>query len=225
MEKNASRPFSAILAICFGISCAVHLITVIFVIYMFLKQADGGAVHYLELRSFDVPYPASTVLSPQPTISRPAVTAPPAPAPDSSRPTSAPLQNTLHEIQTTPLGRGISYGFVSSLADGATLNGSVREYYLVLVEKINNVWWERAGTLAEAPKQDGVIEIMVQRDGTLLAQRILRGTGSREADHELLEAIKQAAPLPQLPADYKLDVFAAPLKITAPSRLFRLSQH
>ncbi|MEI6213624.1 MAG: TonB C-terminal domain-containing protein [Desulfuromonadales bacterium] len=151
---------------------------------------------------------------------------PPSDPPDSFRPPDTTALNPdatiMNGVLETKLGRGVAYGYVSSLADGATLQAGVREYYLELVEKINAIWWERAGMLSEAPRQDGTVEIVVLRDGTLAARRMIRGTGSREVDRALIESIDRAAPFSRLPADFLPNVFFAPIKITAPSRLLRI---
>ena len=77
------------------------------------------------------------------------------------------------------------------------------------------------GILKEPLRQDGIFEVLVQRDGNFDSMRILQGTGSREADRLVLEIIRNASPFPPLPSTYELDIFRAPLRIKAPSYLFR----
>jgi hypothetical protein len=48
-----------------------------------------------------------------------------------------------------------------------------------------------------------------------------QGTGSREADQVLQDVIKAVSPLPPLPAGFDQKMFLAPLRIKAPSYLFR----
>ena len=123
---------------------------------------------------------------------------------------------------STPLGLGMTYGYFSGLADGRSLRDDIRGYYFEMVEKINREWWEKAGLLKEPLRQDGVIELLVQRDGTVVAIQILQGTGVGEADRLLMEIIRNASPLPPLPVTYDPGLFRAPLRIKAPSFLFRL---
>ena len=177
-----------------------------------------------------------------PSISAPAkeITTPPAPAMTAPTQTPAleptsPAQEQPHEqpasspvssekvggLMSTPLGLGMTHGYFSGLADGRTLRDDVRGYYFEVVEKINREWWNQAGTLKEPLRQDGIFELVVQRDGTIESMRILQGTGSGEADRLVTEIIKRASPLPPLPATYELDLFRAPLRIKAPSYLFR----
>jgi len=126
-------------------------------------------------------------------------------------------------LMSTPLGLGMTHGYFSGLSDGRSLKDDIRGYYFEIVEKINREWWDRAGLLKEPLRQDGIFEVLVQRDGTILSTRMLRGTGSREADRVLAEIIKKASPLPPLPSKYDQNLFQAPLRIKAPSFLFRLS--
>jgi protein TonB len=116
----------------------------------------------------------------------------------------------------------MTHGYFSMLADGKTLRDDVRAYYSEMVEKINREWWDKARLLKEPLREDGVYEIVIQRDGTIMAQQLVRSTGSREADQLIAEIIKKASPLPPLPATYQLDQFQVPLKIKAPLSLFRV---
>jgi protein TonB len=115
----------------------------------------------------------------------------------------------------------MTHGYFSGLADGRTLRDDIRGYYFEMVEKINREWWDKAGLLKEPLRHDGVFELLIQRDGTIVSIRILQGTGSREADSVVTEIIRNASPLPSLPATYDLGLFRAPLRIKAPSFLFR----
>lgn len=126
-------------------------------------------------------------------------------------------------LMSTPLGLGMTHGYFSGLADGRSLRDDIRSYYFDMVEKINREWWDKAGLLKEPLRQDGIFELLVQRDGTIVSIRMLQGTGLVEADRLLIEIIKKASPLPPLPATYDLGLFRAPLRIKAPSFLFRLS--
>ena len=199
--------------------------------YVRTSPSGSEKISYLEMRDLvqaplDSP-PAvlsAPVMIQEPVRDTEPVVAPLPPAAsqpaDQPEPADAAPEATVGEdIRTTPLGLGMAYGFVSSLGDGSTLREDIREYYLVMVEKINRIWWERAAGLSSAIDQDGIVFITIQRDGTLLGRIIRRGTGSAEVDQALLESIDKATPLPPLPDSYTQQVFSAPLKITAPSRL------
>ncbi|MDD2735847.1 MAG: TonB C-terminal domain-containing protein [Desulfuromonadaceae bacterium] len=125
-------------------------------------------------------------------------------------------------LTSTPLGLGMTHGYFSMLADGKTLRDDIREYYSEMVEKINREWWDKAGLLKEPLHEDAVFEIVIQRDGTIIAQQLVRSTGTGEADRLLAETIRKSSPLPPLPTTYQLDQFRVPLKIKAPLSLFRM---
>jgi TonB family protein len=126
-------------------------------------------------------------------------------------------------LMSTPLGLGMTHGYFSGIADGRSLRDDIRGYYFEMVEKINREWWDKAGLLKEPLRQDGIFELLVQRDGAIVSIRIIQGSGSREADRLLTEIIRKASPLPPLPSTYDLDLFRAPLRIKAPSFLFRIT--
>ncbi|NTV50423.1 MAG: TonB C-terminal domain-containing protein [Geobacteraceae bacterium] len=128
------------------------------------------------------------------------------------------------DILSIPLGLGMTHGYFSGLADGRTLKDDVRGYYFEMVEKINREWWSQAVQLKEPIRQDGIFDVLLQRDGTIVSIQIKQGTGLPEADRLLLEIIKKSSPLPPLPSTYELGMFRAPLRIKAPSFLFRLGK-
>lgn len=169
---------------------------------------------------------------PTPTAPPPEMTsATPAKAPDTDQPAPEPTAEQpaesaanggkTNELMSTPLGLGMTYGYFSGLSDGRTLRDDIRGYYFEMVEKINREWWDKAGLIKEPLRQDGVFEVLVQRDGTIVSLRLLKGTGSSEADRVLAEIIRKASPLPPLPSTFDRNIFEAPLRIKAPSFLFR----
>ncbi len=123
-----------------------------------------------------------------------------------------------------PLELGMTHGYFSGLAGGRTLRDDIRGYYFEMVEKINREWWNQAGLLKEPIHQDGIFDVLLQRDGTIVSIQIRQGTGLPEADRLLVEIIRKASPLPPLPSTYELGMFRAPLRIKAPSALFRLGK-
>ena len=143
------------------------------------------------------------------------------PAPAES-PQSADSREHRGEAGLAPLASGMTHGYFSGLADGSTLRDDIRGYYFELLEKINRQWWDQAGLLKKPLAQDGVFELLIQREGTVVSVQIVQGTGSTEADRLLTEIIGKASPLPPLPATYNLNQFLAPLRIKAPLFLFRM---
>jgi protein TonB len=120
----------------------------------------------------------------------------------------------------TSLGRGMTSGYFSSFAEGKNLRDDIREYYFMLLEKINTKWWLKAETLKETASNDGVALFVIARDGTLIELKLTKSTGSREVDIAIIEVLKDMAPFPALPANYTPDKFLAPLRIAAPLHLF-----
>lgn len=165
--------------------------------------------------------PAATVPPPSPALPEPEAAGDPEPSPGQQPPLTPDEQN--RALMSTPLGLGMTQGYFAGLADGMTLREDIRDYYFEMVGRINEEWWNRSKTLAEPLRQDGVVELTILRDGTIVTIRTLQRTGSREADRLLTESIQNSRLAP-LPASYKLDVFAVPLRIKAPSSLFRLSR-
>ena len=167
-----------------------------------------------------IPTPAMT--SPAPTESKEAITPSQEAAPEQPSKSSGSPKNE-GGLMSTPLGLGMTHGYFSGLADGRTLRDDIRGYYFEIVEKINKEWWDKAGLLKEPLRQDGIFELLVNRDGTIVSIRIMQGSGSSEADRLLEDIIRKASPLPPLPSTYDLGLFRAPLRIKAPSYLFRIT--
>jgi len=166
--------------------------------------------------------PSSAVSSPPSAEQEPA-NPPQEPAPESSQ-ESADGSGESSRLMSTPLGLGMTHGYFSGLADGRTLRDDIRGYYFEMVEKINLEWWNQAVLLKEPIRQDGIFEVLLQRDGTVVSIRVMQGTGLVEADRLLVDIIRKASPLPPLPSSYDLGLFRAPLRIKAPSFLFRLGK-
>ncbi len=214
------------------ISLMLHLLAVAFII------AAGGAIRNRPIINGILVEnialaPAISRIKPVEPLPAPTPpeTAPPSDAsPDEETLQASPAAQTpspengskgIKELMTTPLGLGMTYGYVSSLAEGRTLREDIRGYYFELVEKINREWWKRADGLKEPIRRDGIIELYVRPDGTVDSLRMNQGTGSWEADQVLQDVIKAVSPLPPLPASFNQKMFLAPLRIKAPSYLFR----
>lgn len=214
-----------------AISLMLHLLTVVCII------AAGSAIK----NTPDISAILIENIAPTPAISRPPTEALPVAASTETEPQSyapqveSPLQappaappsnKEMVDVgengpMTTPLGLGLTYGRVSSLAEGNSLREDIRGYYFELVEKINREWWKRAAVLKEPIRRDGIIELYLRPDGSIDSQSVYQGTGSREADKVIQEAIEAASPLPPLPASFDRKLFLAPLRIKAPAFLFR----
>jgi protein TonB len=212
-------------------SLMLHLLAVVFIIAAGNTIRNTSAISGILVENVALspeisrPKPAETLLAPTPpeTEPRPDVSPDEKPlTPAAEQPSSkGKASGEMKELMTTPLGLGMTYGYVSSLGEGNSLREDIRVYYLDVVERINREWWKRAETLKEPIRQDGIIELYLRPDGSIVSQRIGQGTGSREADQILQDVIKAVSPLPPLPASFDQNMFLAPLRIKAPSYLFR----
>ncbi len=228
--KNKYR--KVIFGVCLLTSLAIHISCIAVVLLASSFRNHKSSVTFIDLKDI-VPYvPAASQVIQAPA---PVAEIPPMPLvkpepvkekAESPATLTKPLATdaALQEILETPLGRGMTNGYFSTLAEGRTLRSDIREYYFQLLEKINNLWWDKANTLKDTVPHDGIVEISLGRDGTLYDLRISMSTGSREVDRAILEMLKSGGPFPALPASYELDSFRAPLRITPPLHMFGLAR-
>lgn len=215
------------------ISLILHGGVALFVMYCSVFSAAGKRSTNLIIQDIELSSPLTAPSQPltapadrhnilPPTPSPPIVQETETPAPTESQPTT--LEKNVQEsgLTSTPLGLGMSHGYFSMLADGKSLRDDIRAYYFEMVEKINREWWDKAALLNEPLRADGIFEIIIQRDGTVVSLRLIRGSGSKAADRLIADSIIKASPLPPLPSTYEMDQFNAPLRIKAPLSLFRV---
>jgi protein TonB len=216
-----------------AISIMLHLLAVIFIIAAGSTTSPPPVVSGILVENVTLspaisrPKPAETLPALTPPGTEPSYDVSPGEKSPQTPPAALPslkgkASEDMKELMTTPLGLGMTYGYVSSLGEGNSLKEGIREYYLELVERINREWWKRANGLKEPIRQDGVIELYLRPDGSIISQRMYQGTGSQEADRIIQDAIKAVSPFPPLPAGFDRDMFLAPLRIKAPSYLFRV---
>ena len=221
------RPRNVIFGVCLGLSLAIHIVTIVIVVVTSVQRNRGPAVTYIDIDSIaGAVAPATPVIqSPPPSVEtvtpdQPVTLPETGPASAPAAPPGAPAPTSIPELLTTSLGRGMTSGYFSSLADGRNLRDDIREYYFVLLEKINSRWWQKAETFKDIAWQDGIAEFLISRDGTLYDLRVSKSTGSREVDRAIMDVLKEMAPFPPLPDSYAPNMFQAPLRIAAPLHLF-----
>jgi protein TonB len=227
--QNSYIPFKTsrfLFGTCLLLSLTIHFSAFVLVTLNKLLATQGSAINYIDLKDIN--------LSP---VTHPPEAKIPAQSPANSevrleQKTSEDISkgeqnaekdqatNNLSDILSTPLGLGMANGYFSSLAEGKTLREDTREYYFELLRIINERWWQKAGTLKDVARRDGIAEIMIGRDGKLYNVKLTRDTGSIEANRAIIEALNDASPFPPLPASYEPEVFLAPLKLAAPLHLF-----
>lgn len=122
-------------------------------------------------------------------------------------------------LQERAFGLGLSNGYFSSLSEGETLRGDIREYYFTMLREINEKWW-----INKESRQTGLrgalINIVVARNGVILQKMLVRSSGNPAFDKAMLKSIDAASPLPPLPESYELEYFSAPLRFTGPLDFF-----
>ena len=222
-----NRPRKVVAAACLVVSLILHIAAVVAVLLATTQQGYGPKVTYIDIDSIADSVPPAAPVT-QPPAAHPEIAKAPQPVvlpenpPDSAK-TEAPAdiaKPPVAEALATSLGRGMASGYFSSIGEGRTLRDDIREYYFVLLEKINGKWWLKAEILKETAKNDGVILFFIGRDGTLIDLQLTKSTGSREVDRAIVEVLKEMSPFPPLPASYVQNTFRAPLKIAAPLHLF-----
>jgi len=217
-----------IFACMIALSMLLHLAaSVIFVLPGRFSRAGAPPV-YLELQnSMETAAPAAVPTQEEPAVNPPAP--PVAEAAAEPAPATAKLEqsvaNSLQKAAQTPeavhesaIGLGMISGHFASFAEGASLKDDVRVYYFALMRRINEAWWTSGaakGSFANA----AAVNLIISRDGKVVACELQESSGSREQDKALLEAVRTAEPLPPLPQSYLWPTFTAPIRFVPPLRL------
>lgn len=123
------------------------------------------------------------------------------------------------QIQQNSIALGMNLGFFRSFAEGESLRHEIREYYLNMLQKINESWWLIGGADPRGVRQDASIIVRIAKNGEVMEQRLVRGSGSDEYDRTIMKALKVAAPFAPLPETYPGFYFEAPLRLVVPSGL------
>lgn len=121
-------------------------------------------------------------------------------------------------IHQSAIGLGMLSGRFASFAEGETLKDEIRVYYFELMRRINEYWWRNGAQkgVFDAPVS---VNLLISREGRIIACDFFQGSGNREQDQIMVEAIKAAQPLPPLPANFPQKTFNAPIRFVPPLRL------
>ncbi|MBI1922496.1 MAG: TonB C-terminal domain-containing protein [Geobacter sp.] len=130
-----------------------------------------------------------------------------------------PAAASSEQMQHNSIAMGMSFGFFRSISEGETLRFEIREYYLTMLQKINESWWLIGGANPRDVRQDVSIIIRIARNGEVLERKLLRGSGSAGYDRAIMKALEVAAPFAPLPETYPGFYFEAPLRLVVPSGL------
>jgi periplasmic protein TonB len=137
------------------------------------------------------------------------------------QPTAAPeVKRADEQLAHTTLGLGLTRGFFKSLGEGETLRDDVKEYYLGMLQGINEKWWMDKELQKEGARPI-IIALTIARNGAIVGCDILRSSGSVRYDKAVLAALNSAGPLPPLPPSYDMEFFQAPIRLVPPLNLMR----
>jgi protein TonB len=207
-------------------ACSVFLLTL-------PKGSQGSrSVSYIDLNLPQTASPALTAPAARPALKTPAVLqtprpvekslpapeAQPAPAGQAASATAATAASAAEKPVASTFGLGLSRGFFKSIHEGDSLRTDVKEYYLAMLEGINNRWW----TDKEFDKvriEPIEVWITVAHSGQVLETKLLRSSGNARYDKMVLAALNATGPLPPLPASYQEETFQAPLRLSPPLEL------
>ena len=118
-------------------------------------------------------------------------------------------------LEQSSLGLGLSLGYFSSLAEGRTLRDDIKQYYFAMLRKVNEQWWLTGAGSIRTPRIP-VITVVLARNGDLVERFIEQGSGDREYDKKILQALDAAAPFPPLPPTFRDQFFKVPIRMVAP---------
>ncbi len=221
------------LAITIAISLVLHAVAALILLSGGSGAGTGGSVTYLDLKMsspvqtgtptkpVEEPSPHTDNVHPVEEIHQPVI--PPT--------ASEKLQSDIKEALTSKninsaqeavgrvsLGLGMTKGYFRSLAQGESLRGDIRGYYLNLLQDINAKWWVDQ-SIANKSISAILINVAIARNGEIVAQEIVRSSGDIIYDRAVLAALVAAGPLPPLPPSYEDNVFIAPLRLMPPLNL------
>lgn len=236
-EEENEHPTTLNTALVKGItiSLALHLVAAL----VLLGIPGGGeparqAVTYVDLNSVPSPQPTpppAKVSPPEPAPEPVAAKSEAIPLPDTQPvPEQAPIeepkpaaqQPQLQQPEAAPersrtmFGMGLTKGYFKSLSDGDSLRVNVKEYYLEMLQGINERWWLEQRDEQVRPI---VVSLTIARNGAIVRSTILQSSGNIVYDRAVQKSLESAGPLPPLPESYADEFFEAPVRLVPPLNL------
>jgi protein TonB len=213
-----------------AVSIALHLIFALVLLGLPSgPPRNTQSVTYLDLKALQAPAPMAASSKPAPesetlheeqTPTQPPTLQQTKPALQAAESTPQPPQQVKVEEERTRtvMGLGLTKGYFKSIAEGETLRVGIREYYLDMLQVINEKWWldQQIDKRRVAPI---VINITVARNGEILACDVIKTSGDRRYDKAVVAALVAASPLPPLPPSFTGDTFQAPIRLVPPLNL------
>ena len=214
-----------------AISLAVHVICSLILLSPHRGILKGPSVSFMDLK--EISFPEQTAApareNPQPTEASPAISTtvpPPAEPLSAAEQLRQDVTETLANAETNPailhersFGLGLTNGYFSSIAEGESLNRTIKDYYFCMLREINEKWWLRKNDTIGGPR-GAIVEIVIARDGTIVRKSLVRSSGNPAFDRAIFATLEKVNPLPPLPGEYKNTYFSAPLRFVAPLNFF-----
>jgi periplasmic protein TonB len=190
------------------------------VTYLDLSMAQPAAAPVAapapQRKAEPAPVPEKPSLAEKAEAPEPAQAEQPKPAPEQTAP---PQEKRADEhLPHTSLGLGLTRGFFKSIGEGETLRVGVKEYYLDMLQNINEKWWLDQ-ELQKGRIRPIMINLTIARNGAIVGSEILMSSGNVRYDKAVLAALTAASPLPPLPPSYQGDFFEAPVRLVPPLNL------
>ncbi|NVN99784.1 MAG: TonB family protein [Geobacteraceae bacterium] len=222
------RRMTDIFIVMLVISLLLHITAGLFVLLPGRGTVTQSGALFVDMKSLSLPAQAAPIAASEPV--EPSSPEQPLAEPiEESMPEVAKLESAVAEslrvsakepetIHQSAIGLGMLSGRFTSFSEGETLKDEIRVYYFELMRRINEYWWRNgAGKGAfDAPVS---VNLLISREGKIIACDFFQSSGSREQDQIMIEAIKAAQPLPPLPANFPQNTFNAPIRFVPPLRL------
>lgn len=236
--EEAAQQTKSTLNLAVGITVSVVLHLVLSAVLLSMPQGVSSSrpsVTYVDLKSVQLPAPLTAppaetapepVAEPEtPTPEEPTVPVTPAAAEPvaqqeaqpQEQPAAAETGPVEADLPRTTLGIGLTKGYFQGLGTGETLRVGIKEYYLEMLDGINQKWW--VDPQLNKRRSTVVVNIKVARNGEIVASEIMASSGDRSYDRAVLAALTAAGPLPPLPASYYGDFFEVPIRLVPPLNL------
>lgn len=210
-----------------AISVLLHLAVFVCMVGGRRTEMGGRRVAMLDLTMSAPSLPRAVPDRPHAQAPTPQVEAPPAVPATPAQPPSE-LENLQKNIESSTsaeseavdvnkasVGLGITRGYFRSLGEGATLREDIQEYYFELLQTINERWWLDKNINRKGIREL-VLNVIISRDGTIVAKELIRSSGDVNYDKAVLNALDGAGQLPPLPSSFTGDLFVAPIRLVAP---------
>ncbi|GFO57349.1 TonB-dependent receptor [Geomonas sp. Red276] len=236
MELEPATPRSNYFAAGIALSLILHLVSTVILIGLPSGPRGRESIHYVDLTlpSLTAPAPAAAPAAPPSSPAPPAMAekvvsdepappqeTPPVEAPKTATATTAAPQTAAppqEQRSATPFGMGLTKGYFKSFGEGETLRPGVKEYFIDMLQGINEKWWvdQSLDKMAIMPV---LVSVRIARNGEIVATQLMASSGNRRYDRAVLAALQAAGPLPPLPKSYPGEYFEAPLRLVPPLNL------